>query len=808
MSRYICIHGHFYQPPRENPWLEEVEVQDSAHPYHDWNERITAECYGPNAASRILDGEGRIIDIINNYSKISFNFGPTLLSWMHRHHPKLHQAIVDADKLSMERFDGHGSAMAQAFSHMIMPLASRRDKITQVRWGIADFRSRFGRDPEGMWLPETAVDLETLTILADAGIRFTILAPRQAARVRPLGGGAWQDVSDSRVDPTTPYLVKLPRGKSISVFFYDGPISQDLAFGDMLATGEAFHARLMAAFTDAGRDWPQIVHIATDGETYGHHHSSGEMALTYCLSLIESDPSVELINYAAYLDRHPPRFEAAIFENSSWSCIHGVERWRADCGCNSGMHGGWNQKWRTPLREAMNWLRDKCVEIHERLAPAYFKGIWKARDAYIEVMLDRSPERVSAFLAAHSRKRLSPQNMVTALKLMELQRYAMLIFTSCGWFFDEISGIETVQILQYAARAIQLALELDGVSLESAFTEKLRLAPSNVLQSGLTAYEKYAKPAAVALPRVGAHYAISSLFEGYPEHYAFGCYTVRGTIALRERAGRSRLVTGRASIASVVTLEHLDVQFAVIHAGDHNLTCGIAALGDPEAMRGMEDALRQAFERGDLPETIRTLDAHFGQNIYSIWHLFRDEQRKVVAEVLSPAYQEAEATYRKVFEDNYPVLRFLQWLSVPPPRHFLDAAAFVVETDLKRMLGGEAMNLDRLDDRIKEARGFGLTLDYDALGLLAAQWVNRRLAAFGETPRDILALDNVKEALARLGDLPMGLNLWKAQNIIFELSRSHYPDKAGAAAGGDEAARRWRAAFEAVADALHVRVPA
>lgn len=808
MSRYICIHGHFYQPPRENPWLEEVEVQDSAHPYHDWNERITAECYGPNSASRILDGEGRIIDIINNYSKISFNFGPTLLSWMQRHHPRLHQAIVEADRLSMERFDGHGSALAQAYSHMIMPLAGKRDKVTQVRWGIADFRFRFGRDPEGMWLPETAVDMETLSILAEAGIRFTILAPRQAAKVRPLGGGDWQDVSDSRVDPTTPYLVRLPKGKKIAVFFYDGPISQDLAFGDILAKGESFHARLMAAFTDNGRDWPQIVHIATDGETYGHHHTYGEMALTYCLSLIEADPSVELINYAAYLERHPPQYEAEIFENSSWSCIHGVERWRSDCGCNSGMHGGWHQQWRAPLRQAMDWLRDKCAELHERLAPTYFKGVWKARDAYIDVVLDRSPERVGAFLAAHAKRRLAPMDMVTALKLMELQRYAMLIFTSCGWFFDEISGIETVQILQYAARALQLALELDGVSLESAFAEKLREAPSNVLANGLKAYEKYAKPAAVALPRVGAHYAISSLFEDYPEEYAFGCYKVNGNVQLRETAGRSRLVTGRASIASIVTLEHLDVQFAVIHAGDHNLSCGIAAPGDPGAMRTMETALCRAFERGDLAETIRTLDAHFGQNIYSIWHLFRDEQRKVVAEVLSPTYQEAEATYRQIFENNYSVLRFLQWLSVPPPRHFLDAAAFVVETDLKRLLTGEEMDLERLDTRIQEAGRFGLSLDYDALGLLAAEWVNRRLASFGETPRDVLVLDNIREAMRRLRDLPMGLNLWKAQNVIFELSRSHYPDRVRAAGKGDAAARRWCVAFDAVAAALLVRVPA
>jgi len=807
MNRYICIHGHFYQPPRENPWLEEVEVQDSAHPYHDWNDRITAECYGPNSASRILDGEDRIIDIINNYSRISFNFGPTLLSWMLRHHPRLHQAIVDADKLSMERFDGHGSAMAQAYSHLIMPLASRRDKITQVRWGVEDFRRRFGRAPEGLWLPETAVDLETLSILAEAGIRFTILAPRQASRVRRLEKADWEDVSESRVDPTTPYLVRLPEGRDINVFFYDGPISQDLAFGDILAKGEDFHARLMAAFADSDRDWPQLVHVATDGETYGHHHPFGEMALTYCLSLVESDPSVALINYAAYLDRHPPEFEAEVFDNSSWSCIHGVERWRADCGCNSGSHGHWHQQWRGPLREAMDWLRDKCADIHERIAPWYFTDIWAARDAYVDVMEDRSPARLDSFFAAQQKRPLSPKDVTMALKLLELQRHAMLIFTSCGWFFDEISGIETTQILQYAARAIQLAEEIDGVSLDASFGALLAKAPGNVLATGLEAYEKHAKSAAVDLARVGAHYAISSLFEEYPEEYEFGCYRVTGDIVHRQSAGRSQLLTGRASILSKVTQEYIDVQFAVIHAGDHNLSCGIASNVASAAFRGMEEALRQAFERGDLAATIRTLDAHFGQNIYSIRHLFRDEQRKVVGEVLAPAFQTAEAMYRQIFDNNYPVLRFLQWLSVPPPRHFLDAAAFVVETDIKALLAADDMDLERLDERIQDAERFGLSLDYGALGLEAAEWVNRRLSAFGREPEATDMLANVRDALDRLRSLPMGLNLWKAQNVVFTLSRTEYPKKARAAQD-DAEAQRWLSMFNAVAESLLVRVPA
>jgi alpha-amylase/alpha-mannosidase (GH57 family) len=808
MNRYICIHGHFYQPPRENPWLEEVEVQDSAHPYHDWNERITAECYGPNSRSRILDGDGFITDIVNNYSKMSFNFGPTLLSWMERHHPKLLAAVIEADRLSMERFDGHGSAMAQAFSHMIMPLASRRDKITQVRWGVADFRRRFGHDPEGMWLPETAVDLETLTILADAGIRFTILAPRQAAKTRRLGETDWLDVSEGRVDPTTPYLVPLPDGRTFTVFFYDGPIAQDLAFGDMLTKGETFRDRLMASFSDESRDWPQIVNIATDGETYGHHHTYGEMSLSYCLSLIEADPTVELINYAAYLDRHPPAHEAEIFENSSWSCIHGVERWRADCGCNSGGNGNWHQQWRAPLREAMDWLRDRCVEIHERAGPEYFKDIWEARDAYIEVVNDRSPENVAAFFSQRQIRELSPEDVTRALKVLELQRYAMLNFTSCGWFFDEISGIETVQILRYAARTIQLAAELDGVSLDESFAELLAKAPGNVLATGLEAYEKYAKPAAVTLQRVGAHYAISSLFDEHPEVYQYGCYKVFGKELHRETAGRSQLLTGCVKIQSDILQEQFEAQFAAVYTGDHNVSCGIKPFGDSEGFRAMQAELRESFDKGDLSTTIRTLDAQFDGNIYSLWHLFRDAQRKVVRKVLAPTFQTAEDMYRQIFENNYPFLNFLQWVAIPLPRHFLDAAAFVIETDLKRLLAGEGMDLERLEQGIKDAGRFGLSLDYAGLGYEAAEWVNRRLTAFGANPGNIEALVNVKEALERLHALPMGLNLWKAQNVVFDLTKTQYPEKREAAGRNGAEAAQWVEMFAAVAKALLVRMPA
>ncbi|HEX2899991.1 MAG TPA: DUF3536 domain-containing protein, partial [Bacteroidia bacterium] len=443
--KYICIHGHFYQPPRENAWLEQIEVQESARPWHDWNERITDECYGPNAVSRILNDKGRIIDIRNNYAKMSFNFGPTLLSWMEQKRPDIYQAILDADKQSQQYFGGHGSAMAQVYNHMIMPLANRRDKETQINWGLQDFERRFGRPAKGMWLAETAVDTETLEVLAEQGIEFTVLAPRQAKHHRKIGSKTWT----KGVETQRPYLCQLPSGKSIHLFFYDGDRSQMVAFGGLLQDGKRFAENLLDGF-DPDLKEPQLVHIATDGETYGHHHRNGDMALAYAMNYIETHSKVKLTNYAQFLSLTPVDFEVEIVENSSWSCEHGVERWRSNCGCNTGGQSGWTQEWRKPLREALDWLRDQFAAIYEVEMANYHPNCWALRDEYVKVPLKRSIQRAEAFLRAYVPGEHSVKAKTHILGMLEMQRQSLYMFTSCGWFFDEISGIEPVQILQYA----------------------------------------------------------------------------------------------------------------------------------------------------------------------------------------------------------------------------------------------------------------------------------------------------------------------------------------------------------------------
>jgi len=495
MKRYICIHGHFYQPPRENPWLEAIELQDSAYPYHDWNERITGECYAANSVSRVLDGENQIIELVNNYSKISFNFGPTLLYWLEAKAPSVYAAILEADRESQKNFSGHGSALAQVYNHMILPLANARDRYSQILWGIRDFERRFKRAPAGMWLPETAVDLQSLEILVELGIRFTILAPHQAGRIRRLGGRAWRDVSGGRIDPTQAYEQRLPSGRRIALFFYDGPISRAVAFEGLLSRGEDFANRLLGAFTD-DRDWPQLVHIATDGESYGHHHRFGDMALAYTLNYIESNQLARLTNYGEYLERHPPTHQVEIIEKTSWSCFHGIDRWWSNCGCNSGGHPGWNQAWRTPLRDALDGLRDSLALPFEDRGRELLKDPWAARNDYLSVINDRSTENAERFFDRHTARPLNDADKTTVLKLLELQRHAMLMYTSCGWFFDELSGIETVQVIQFAARAVQLAQELFGDSLEGQFVERLALAKSNLPEhgDGRRVYEKFVRP--------------------------------------------------------------------------------------------------------------------------------------------------------------------------------------------------------------------------------------------------------------------------------------------------------------------------
>ncbi|MGE4180175.1 MAG: DUF3536 domain-containing protein [Limisphaerales bacterium] len=807
MERFICIHGHFYQPPRENPWLETIELQDSAYPYHDWNERITAECYAPNATARRIDGDGRIVDVVNNYSRISFNFGPTLLAWMADHAPDVLASIIEADRRSRERFSGHGSAIAQVYNHIILPLANSRDKHTQVLWGIRDFQHRFGRKPEGLWLSETAADTPSLEVLADQGIKYTILSPYQASRVRPLAGGDWKDVNGGRVDPSRPYLVRLPSKRSIVVFFYDGLISKAVAFEHLLNSGEGFAGRLRDGFDD-DRQWDELVHIATDGESYGHHHRHGEMALAAALDIIENGQFARLTNYGEFLERHPPSVEAQIHEGSAWSCSHGVGRWFHDCGCNSGGRPGWNQRWRAPLREALDWLRDELAARFENMAAKLLKDPWAARNDYISLMLDRSDENLASFLDRHAILPPDPDQQVSILRLLELQRHAMLMYTSCGWFFDELSGIETVQVIQYAGRALQLLQNLGGDDLEPEFLARLAKAPSNIPdhRNGKIIYEKFVKPAVMNREKLGAHFAVSSLFETYPDDTRI--YSCRFQQQHRQMltAGRAKLIIGRSTVTFDNTRASDTFSYAALHLGDHNVNGGVRYFRGEEAYQELVGEMTEAFNRAEFPQVIRLMDKHFGESFYSLKNLFRDEQRKVLSQVLSATDQEIESHFRQIAGQHTPLARFLKDIGAPMPPPLRTAVDFVLNCDLRREFEREDPDPGRIRDLVDQARDESVEWHHADLGYVIKGRLDRRMERLAESADDLAYLARTAELAEAVRATGIDVNLWKTQNLCASMIRTVAVEKAAKAEAGDPEAGEWLERFKCLSEQLGFQV--
>ena len=472
---FVCIHGHFYQPPRENPWTGKIDFQPSASPFHDWNQRITSECYAPNASAKVLGPSGAVGETIDNYSLISFDFGPTLLSWMKEKALTTYLDVLKADRMSAAWFSGHGSAMAQAYNHVIMPLADARTRKTQIIWGMTDFERRFRRAAEGMWLPETAADTMTLEALADEGVKYTVLSPFQAQRTRSEGSYGWVDVVGGKIDTKKPYIVPLPSGREFTVFFYDGTISHGIAFGQLVDDGQSLVDALRSAFSED--EGPQLVSVATDGETYGHHHKFGEMALAYCLRHIQEGDEVHLTNYSEYLAQNRPRDYVEILDPSSWSCPHGVDRWKGGCSCGSSGSPSWSSEWRTTLRSSMDWLRDRLALLYAEEGARYMSDPWLAVDDYASTFF-ADGAGFERFLNEHM-KPGQEKARPTVVKLLQMELLAQLMYTSCAWFFEDISRIESKQVIAYAIRAAQLATDVSQSDLVSAFAKTLYACKPN-----------------------------------------------------------------------------------------------------------------------------------------------------------------------------------------------------------------------------------------------------------------------------------------------------------------------------------------
>jgi alpha-amylase/alpha-mannosidase (GH57 family) len=748
---YVTVHGHFYQPPRENPYLNAIECQDSAAPFHDWNQRISHECYRPNAFARINTADGKLLEIVNNYEYFSFNIGATLLSWLEQHDLLTYQRILEADRNSAARLNGHGNAIAQVYNHMIMPLANRRDKLTQIRWGKADFFSRFGRETEGMWLAETAVDYETLTCLVEEGIKFIILAPSQAMRCRSILSDSqteqnngdhharqlpWQEVSGSQIDPTRPYRCFLPSQSGeterlyIDIFFYDGPISRDMGFGDLLSSSYNFAARLGQAVR-GDRHTAQLISVATDGETFGHHKHFTEKSLAYAFRSEFPRRGWKVTNYAHYLSLESPTWEVELKSVTAWSCAHGVDRWQDDCGCGTEEGGG---KWRKPLRDSLNWLRDRLAEIFEKSGEKYFKNPWAARDGYIQVLREtlrqgnQNSESVWAEFwiefglefGLEFGKNRSTNNQAKiraeALMLLEMQRHALLMFTSCGWFFEELSRPEGVQILRYAARAIELAADVSGVMLEEKFIKMLEPAPSRVpsLGNGAEVYRQLVITAKISLKQVAAHYAISSLFTSYSRSQQVYCHMIEQQDYQLQRMGSLALAIGQIQLTSAITQETVEYVFAVLHLGGYDFHCCIQSFAGRRDYEQIKQNLFQTLEQASAAVVVLKMADAFGEEYFSLSHLFAEERHRILHLLSKETLTRLDQLYAQVYRDNYGILAAFRRDRLPVPVELQVAAEITLNqrllSELKRLEAGEQLPIAELDAVAIEAENLGCNL--------------------------------------------------------------------------------------------------
>ncbi len=766
--KYVCFHGHFYQPPREDPWLEVIPFQEDASPYHDWNERICSECYGPNWAARRVDDKGRILEIINNYEFISFNFGPTLLSWLKRHKEETYRKIIEADRKSKERF-GYGNAIAQVYNHVIMPLSGRKDKLTQVFWGIEAFKYHFGRAPLGMWLAETAVDNETLAILAEQGIKFTILSPRQAERIRKFDGD-WQNIDEAHpLDVSTPYRCFPRPGLSIDIFFYHEGISKGVAFGNLLERGEFLASAIESAFKP--NSLPQIISIATDGETYGHHHKFGEMALAYNVYHFGHHPEIKLINYSQFLSLHKPNFEVAIKERTAWSCSHGVGRWYRDCGCNTGLHPGWHQRWRGPLREALEFLRERTDLLFERLGGQLLKDPWAARNDYIHIILEPSYEVKTEFLKRHQKRELSREERTIVFKLLEMQYHGQLMFTSCGWYFDDISGIEARQNLYYAARVIQLAKGF-GIDLEEAFLKILKRAESNLAKfgDGARIYKDLILPYLYDLKRLCLHFALDHIVKGM-EFRSRPFYTAFVNVDDYEphEASGCSLTFVQLSARHIRSEESEKNLLAVLNLGSLAIEGGILpdTLLKEKLSKGFSDL---AFY--EIRNSLRALPYH-----YEIKDLFFDNRREITLKLLDEKLAILKNNYRLFYEENKELMFNLHELKIPIEETFLTIVKMVLQEkayeEIEKAIEGKENQWEVVKG---EAERWGIDLSTNAIQQRLKEFLEKGLRSL-KKDLDMSLCKPIYRALNIYYSLFPPYLLWEAQNLFWEtmyLAKNRY----------------------------------
>jgi alpha-amylase/alpha-mannosidase (GH57 family) len=807
MTIALVVHGHFYQPPRENPWTDLIDREPGAQPFHDWNERVHAECYRPNAFARISDSYGRVERIVNNYSRLSFNFGPTLLAWLERSFPDTYARVLEADRESARRLGGHGNAIAQGFHHAILPLCNERDRRTQVRWGLTDFRLRFRREAESLWLPETACDDATLETLIEEGLRFVVLSPTQAERVRPIGSHDWSAVADGNINTTIPYRYfhRDGSGRSLAVFFYDGQIARAVAFENLLASSRT----LIAACERAAHTGAQIVSVATDGESYGHHYRWGDRCIAYALETEGPRRGFRVTNYGEFLDEHEPAFEVQIKkgpnaagafmsspndesssngggahtnerqgEGTSWSCPHGVGRWARDCGCHAGAPEGWNQRWREPLRAALDILRDDLAPKFESAAGELFRDPWAARDDYVELLVDRLATR-EVFFRRHAAHALSRDEEVRALTLLESQRAALTMYTSCGWFFNDISGIETLQVLRYAGRAIELTSELGLSPPLDAFLERLAETESNIGGNGASIFLRTIERSRVTPQRVAAHVAICNLIE--TEEHAAVCessgYSYQKKDFLKRRHGRVTLATARLTLEEAATGRAREFALAAMHFGEIDYYCALRPFEGVEKFEAASERLWTQLRAASLPVLLRVAQEEFGPEEFDIEALLPQGHGHLSRSVFDKITRRFREGYEHLYEEHRRVVERLQEIGFSPPPELRLAAEMTLSRRLELELREQRRGVGSVGDYslaveiAREAARHGYRIDRTSVTTVFEETVTdaARLAVERPTRENLAA----GRALIALGhELRLEANLERAQEAIYEAIHS------------------------------------
>jgi alpha-amylase/alpha-mannosidase (GH57 family) len=778
LSTALIIHGHFYQPPRENPWTGFIDDQSSAYPYANWNERIYRECYKPNAYARIYDGtSGEVEDIVNNYEFINFNFGPTLFSWIERYHQRIYQKILQAEKKSLELFSGHSNAIAQVYNHIILPLASERDKRTQIRWGIMDYEYRFNHKPEAMWLSETACNDDTLSCLIDEQLSYVILAPQQAWHVRPLNNSSlpWVDVSNGDIDTGMPYryFQRNGSGKFIDIFFYNANIAKLIAFDGALASSQSLVSKLLQ-FKGNGN----LVQIATDGESYGHHTKFGDRTLAYALKVEALKAGFYITNYGEFLEKNPPIMEVEIKsgkneEGTSWSCIHGVDRWKDDCGCHTGGGKNWNQQWRMPLRQALDFLRDYIAQLFESQKGILFQEPWESRDAYMKTLLDARISK-EGFILSQAPKKISDVEIIQALTWLEIQRNGMFMYTSCAWFFNDISGIETVQVLKYAERIFDLLECLNIETKKEEFLAMLSLAKSNISEfgNGATIYNRFVQPSKVATQDIVAHLALSRSVINVKSEGEFGDYGYVFSNTRDEIQGKLHLTTGVVEIQSKLTLDRKSYQYAALYLGGVDFHGVVRPTQTMSEFEECMDYIWTKFYTASLPQILRIIQEKFNSHEYGIEHLISGNRTEIFRSIFGILISNFSEKYTQLYEENKRSLEILRTAGFELPVELKAAAEFTLGKKLEKEIQNQDWKKDphkykKIIEIADEVSKFGLHLSGAFSTQILKEIINECVILASQYPTE----ENVEVALKiirlnqKVGEY---LNFYTAQEIIFE----------------------------------------